>query len=41
MREQPEVYARIRKFNAGLSDEDPDEQEIMDIGKHECAASGH
>jgi glyoxylase-like metal-dependent hydrolase (beta-lactamase superfamily II) len=39
MRDQPEVYARIRKFNAGLSSEDLDEQEIMDIGKHECAAS--
>lgn len=39
MRPQPEVYARIRTFNKGLSEEDADEQEIMDIGKHECAAS--
>ncbi|RMD52559.1 MAG: MBL fold metallo-hydrolase [Nitrospirae bacterium] len=40
MQEQPEVYARIRKFNAGLSDENEEEQEIMDIGKHKCAISG-
>jgi len=39
MREQPESYAKIRIFNKGLSDVTPDEQEILDIGKHECAAS--
>lgn len=39
IRKQPEVYERIRKFNAGLSEEDPEEQETMDIGKHECAAT--
>jgi glyoxylase-like metal-dependent hydrolase (beta-lactamase superfamily II)/rhodanese-related sulfurtransferase len=39
IRKQPEVYDRIRKFNAGLLEEDAEEQEIMDIGKHECAAT--
>ena len=39
MREQPESYARIREFNKGLLEVSPDEQEILDIGKHECAAS--
>jgi len=39
MRPQPEVYADIRKVNAGLLEVDPEEQEIMDLGKNECAAS--
>jgi len=39
MRKQPEVYAEIRKVNAGLLDPDDEEQEIMDLGKNECAAS--
>ena len=39
MRPQPEVYAEIRKVNAGLLEVDADEQEIMDLGKNECAAS--
>ena len=39
MRPQPEVYAEIRKVNAGLLEVDAEEQEIMDLGKNECAAS--
>jgi glyoxylase-like metal-dependent hydrolase (beta-lactamase superfamily II) len=39
MRTQPEVYAEIRKVNAGLLQVDEDEQNIMDLGKNECAAS--
>ena len=39
MRPQPEVYADIRKVNAGLLEVEADEQEIMDLGKNECAAS--
>ena len=39
MRRQPEVYADIRKVNAGLLEPDDEDQEIMDLGKNECAAS--
>jgi glyoxylase-like metal-dependent hydrolase (beta-lactamase superfamily II)/rhodanese-related sulfurtransferase len=39
MRKQPEVYADIRKVNAGLLDPDDEDQEVMDLGKNECAAS--
>ena len=39
MRVQPEVYAEIRKVNAGLLEVDAEKQEIMDLGKNECAAS--
>jgi glyoxylase-like metal-dependent hydrolase (beta-lactamase superfamily II) len=39
MRTQPEVYADIRKVNAGLLEVDAEQQEIMDLGKNECAAS--
>jgi glyoxylase-like metal-dependent hydrolase (beta-lactamase superfamily II) len=39
MRKQPDVYAEIRKVNAGLLEPDDEEQEIMDLGKNECAAS--
>ena len=41
MRPQPEEYARIREINAGLVEVDEEQQEIMDIGKNECAASIH
>ncbi|MGE5258909.1 MAG: MBL fold metallo-hydrolase [Hyphomicrobiales bacterium] len=41
MRPQPEVYARIRQVNAGLAVVDDEEQEVMDLGKNECAASMH
>ena len=39
MRKQPDVYGQIRKVNAGLLDVDEEEQEVMDLGKNECAAS--
>jgi glyoxylase-like metal-dependent hydrolase (beta-lactamase superfamily II) len=41
MRPQPEEYARIREINAGLVEVDEEQQEIMDTGKNECAASMH
>lgn len=41
MRPQPEEYAKIRQINAGLVEVDEEQQEIMDIGKNECAASMH
>jgi len=39
MRTQPEEYAKIREINAGLIDVNEEEQDIMDLGKNECAAS--
>lgn len=39
MRQQPEEYAKIRQINAGLLIVDDEEQEIMDLGKNECAAN--
>ncbi len=39
MRPQPEEYARIREINAGLLEVDEAEQDVMDLGKNECAAS--
>jgi len=39
IRKQPEVYADIRKVNAGLLEPDDEDQEVMDLGKNECAAS--
>jgi glyoxylase-like metal-dependent hydrolase (beta-lactamase superfamily II) len=39
MRKQPDEYAEIRKVNAGLLDVDDEDQEVMDLGKNECAAS--
>jgi len=39
MRPQPEEYAKIREINAGLVEVDEEQQEIMDTGKNECAAS--
>ena len=41
MRPQPEEYAKIREINAGIIEVDEEQQEIMDIGKNECAASVH
>jgi len=41
IRPQPPEYAEIRKVNAGLLEVDEEEQEIMDLGKNECAASMH
>ena len=39
IRKQPDEYAEIRKVNAGLLEVDDEDQEIMDLGKNECAAS--
>lgn len=39
MRPQPPEYAIIREINAGLREETPEQQEILDLGKNECAAS--
>jgi glyoxylase-like metal-dependent hydrolase (beta-lactamase superfamily II) len=39
MRKQPDVYAEIRKVNAGIIEPPEEEQRTMDIGKNECAAS--
>lgn len=39
MRPQPDEYAKIRRINAGLLVVDDEEQEVMDLGKNECAAS--
>jgi len=39
MREQPPEYAVIRQVNAGLLEKEVDEQEVLDLGKNECAAS--
>ncbi len=39
MRPQPEEYAKIREINAGLAEVDEVQQDIMDLGKNECAAS--
>jgi glyoxylase-like metal-dependent hydrolase (beta-lactamase superfamily II)/rhodanese-related sulfurtransferase len=39
MRPQPEEYKRIRLINANLEHVDEDEQNTLDIGKNECAAS--
>jgi len=39
LRPQPEEYARIREINAGLIDVDEEAQDILDLGKNECAAS--
>lgn len=41
MRPQPEEYATIREVNANLIQEDDDKQEILDLGKNECAASAY
>jgi len=39
MRPQPEEYAKIREINAGLVEVDEEHQNILDLGKNECAAS--
>ena len=40
-RPQPEEYAKIREINAGLAEVDAEQQDILDLGKNECAASAH
>jgi len=39
IRTQPEEYAKIREINAGLVEVDLEQQDILDLGKNECAAS--
>jgi glyoxylase-like metal-dependent hydrolase (beta-lactamase superfamily II) len=41
MRPQPEEYATIRLVNANLEQHDDEKQEILDLGKNECAASAY
>ncbi|MFP7755356.1 MBL fold metallo-hydrolase [Thermodesulfobacteriota bacterium B35] len=41
MRPQPEEYATIRLVNANLKQVDEEEQEVLDLGKNECAASAY
>jgi len=39
MRKQPDEYAKIREINAGLVSVDDEQQDVLDLGKNECAAS--
>jgi len=39
LRKQPEEYAKIREINAGLVEVDAEQQDVLDLGKNECAAS--
>ncbi len=39
MRPQPEEYATIRMINANLEQVEEEQQETLDLGKNECAAS--
>ncbi|MGI6637933.1 MAG: MBL fold metallo-hydrolase [Desulfobulbus sp.] len=41
MRSQPEEYAIIRQVNANLIQKDDDKQEVLDLGKNECAATAY
>lgn len=41
MRPQPAEYATIRLINANLQQEDDEQQEILDLGKNECAATAY
>ena len=41
MRTQPAIYNQIRKVNMGTLSPCPLEQNVMDLGKNECAASSH
>lgn len=41
MRTQPAIYNQIRKVNFGELSPCPTEQNVMDLGKNECAASSH
>jgi len=41
IRPQPEEYAMIRLVNANLEQIDEEKQNILDIGKNECAASAY
>jgi len=39
MKAQPEEYKKIREINAGLTEADEEQQDTLDLGKNECAAS--
>lgn len=39
MKPHPEVYGQIRLLNMGRLSKSPEEIEVMDTGKNECAAS--
>ena len=41
MRPQPGEYGTIRLVNANLKEVDEEEQETLDLGKNECAASAY
>lgn len=41
MRNQPEIYGQIRQVNFGKLTPCENEQNVMDLGKNECAASKH
>lgn len=41
IRPQPDEYAEIRLINANLKQVEDDEQDTLDIGKNECAASAY
>jgi glyoxylase-like metal-dependent hydrolase (beta-lactamase superfamily II) len=41
MRQQPKVYAEIRRVNGGWQKVTPEEADIMDLGKNECGASNY
>ena len=41
IRPQPEEYKKIRLVNANLKQVDEDEQNTLDIGKNECAATAY
>jgi glyoxylase-like metal-dependent hydrolase (beta-lactamase superfamily II) len=41
IRPQPEEYAKIRLVNANLEQVEEEEQDTLDIGKNECAASAY
>jgi len=41
IRPQPPEYVTIREINAGQRQADDEEQEVLDLGKNECAASAH
>ncbi len=41
MRPQPEEYATIRQVNANLIQESEEKQEVLDLGKNECAATAY
>jgi glyoxylase-like metal-dependent hydrolase (beta-lactamase superfamily II) len=41
IRQQPEEYARIRLINAGREQVSPEEADLLDLGKNECAATAY